>query len=357
MDNKISIIIPTYNERENLPVLIKRLNEALVGYVYEFIVIDDDSPDGTWEEAQELSKKYPIIAIKREEKGLSTAVIRGIQESNNDIIVVMDADLQHPPEKVPELIKQIDNGADIAIGSRFVEGGSVGEWSYSRLLVSKGAKFLATTLFRNIRSIKDIESGFFAFKKKILNGVKLEPVGYKILLEILVMANYQTVKEVGFEFQTRVHGESKLGFKNIFNYLHHLLSLSWRTREIHRFIKFCIIGGIGAIVNILILYFLTENLEVHYLISGAIGIEAGLLSNFALNKIWTFKDVQIRGTKATAKALFKDHIVRSGGIIINIVVLWFLTSIVEVHYLLSQVMGIFIAMMWNFGGNKWWTWE
>ena len=169
MKNKISVVIPTYNERENLPELIKRLNNALSGYKFELIVVDDDSPDGTWELAKKLSKKYPIIPIKREEKGLSTAVIRGINESNNEIVVVIDADLQHPPEKVPELVQEVQKDADIAIGSRFVEGGNVGDWSSTRLLVSKGAKFLAETLFRKIRKIKDVESGFFAFKKKILD--------------------------------------------------------------------------------------------------------------------------------------------------------------------------------------------
>lgn len=356
MKDKVSVIVPTYNERDNLPELIKRLDEALKKYDYEVIVVDDNSPDETWKVAQELPKRYPIIPIKREEKGLSTAVIRGIQESNGGILVVIDADLQHPPEKVPELIAAIKKGADIAVGSRFVEGGGVGEWSRMRLFVSKGAKFLAGTLFRDIREIKDVESGFFAFKKDILENVQLKPVGYKILLEILVMANYQKVTEVPFVFENRRRGESKLGFKNISNYLHHLLSLAWRTKELHRFIKFCIIGGIGAIINIAILYILTES-GVYYLISGAIAVESGLLSNFIFNKSWTFKDRQVKGAKAIIKALCRDHLVRSGGIFLNLSILWFLTSIVGVYYLLSQIIGIGVAMMWNFVGNKWFTWE
>lgn len=358
MKYKVSVIVPTFNERDNIPELVKRLDKALAKYKYNIIVVDDDSPDKTWKVASDLSKKYPVKVVRRtEEKGLSTAVIRGIQESENEILVVIDADLQHPPEKVPELIKQIEKGADIAIGSRFVEGGGVGDWSKSRLFVSKGAKFLAETLFRDIRNIKDVESGFFAFKKKILDGVQLKPVGYKILLEILVLANYDTVKEVGFEFQIRKHGKSKLGFKNISNYLHHLLSLAWRTKEFHRFVKFCIIGGIGGIINIAILHVLTEFLGVYYLISGAIAIESGLLSNFIFNKVWTFKDREIKGLKAIMRALIRDHIVRSGGILLNIIILWFLTSILGFYYIISQIIGIVVAMIWNFGGNKWFTWE
>lgn len=357
MRDKISVIVPTYNERGSLPELVKRIDNSLKIFEYEVVVVDDDSPDGTWKVAQELSKNYPVKPVKRKERGLSTAVIRGIQESNNDILVVIDADLQHPPERIPALIEQIQKGADIAIGSRFVEGGSVGDWSRARLFISKVAKFLVETLFRDIRGIKDVESGFFAFKKNIIKNVELKPKGYKILLEILVMGNYENVKEVPFEFQIRKHGKSKLGLRNISSYLHHLLSLSWRTKEFHRFIKFCIIGGIGAIVNIAILHMLTEYLGVYYVLSGAVAIESGLLSNFVLNKIWAFKDRRIKGSRAIIRALYRDHIVRSGGILINLFILWFLTSVIGVYYLLSQIIGIFIAMIWNFGGNKWFTWE
>ncbi|MFW6120260.1 MAG: glycosyltransferase, partial [Petrotogales bacterium] len=161
MKNKVSVIVPTYNERDNLPELVKRLDEALTRYKYEIIVVDDDSPDKTWKIALDLSKNYPVKVIKRiEERGLSTAVLKGFKEINSDIVVIMDADLQHPPEKVPELVESIKEGADIAIGSRFVEGGSIGNWSYRRLFVSKIAGFLAKTFFREIREINDIESGF-----------------------------------------------------------------------------------------------------------------------------------------------------------------------------------------------------
>ena len=357
-NDKISIIVPTFNERENLPELIKRLDKSLKKYDYDVIVVDDDSPDGTSDVAKELSKDYPIIVIERKEKGLSTAVIRGIQESNNENIVIIDADLQHPPEKIPELLDALNNGADIAIGSRFVEGGGVGDWNYSRLLISKGARFLATTLFRDLREIKDIESGFFAFKKSIIKNVELKPIGYKILLEILVMGNYETVKEVAFEFQDRKHGKSKLGFKNISNYIHHLFNLSWKTKEFHRFVKFCLIGGIGAVINLGILYLLTNYYGKSYLLLfGAIAIESGLLSNFILNKTWTFKDREVKGFKSLGRALYRDHLVRFFGILLNLFVLWFLTSIFGVYYLFSQLVGILVAMMWNFVGNKWFTWE
>jgi len=358
MKDGVSVIVPTYNEKDNLSELIKRLNKALAGYDHEILVVDDDSPDETWKLAEELSKNYPVKSIRRTgERGLSTAVLRGLKESIYDTMVVTDADLQHPPEKVPELVDAIKKGADIAIGSRFVEGGSVGDWGKSRLYVSKGAKFLAETLFRKLRDIKDVESGFFAVKKNVIENVQLKPVGYKILLEILVMGNYQKVTEVPYVFDIRKRGKSKLGFKNVSNYFHHLLSLAWRTKELHRFIKFCLIGGIGAIVNLTILYFFKEILGVYYLLSGAIAIESGLLSNFVFNKIWTFKDTEIKGARAILRALYRDHIVRSGGILLNIFILWFLTSVIGLYYLTSQIIGILVAMMWNFVGNKWFTWE
>jgi dolichol-phosphate mannosyltransferase len=355
--DNISIIVPTFNERECLPEICKRLDESIKKYNYEIIVVDDDSPDGTANVARELSKDFPIHLIERKEKGLATAVIRGIQESKNENIVVIDADLQHPPEKIPQLIEALNNGADIAIGSRFVEGGSIRDWSYSRLFISKGARFLATTLFRDLRKIKDIESGFFAFKNNVINNVELKPTGYKILLEILVVGNYNNVEEVDFEFQNRKYGKSKLGYSNISSYIRHLLSLSWRTKELHRFLTFCLIGALGAIINLGILYLLTNIYGIYYLISGAIGIEAGLLSNFVLNKIWTFKDREVKGLKSIGRALYRDHVVRFIGILLNLFVLWFLTTIGGIYYIFSQIVGIFVAMMWNFIGNKWFTWE
>lgn len=353
-----SIIVPTYNEKENISELFERIDSAMRSdYEYEIIVVDDDSPDETWRIASEYSDQYPVNVVRREgEKGLATAVLRGVEEASYEIEVVIDADLQHPPEKIPELVSKIENGADISIGSRYVKEGSSGDFGFFREMMSRGADFIAKTIFRDVRDVSDIQTGFFAFRKKILDGMDLDPTGYKILLEILVQADYNRVEEVGYEFGDRKGGESKLGVGTILSYLRHLTGLSFRSGEFLRFLKFCIVGGSGTVVNLSILYLLTTS-GLYYLYSGAIAIEAGLLTNFFINNVWTFGDVEVTGGKNLGKALFRDHLVRSGGIVINMVILWVLTDHVGLYYMLSQIIGIAIATIWNYGGNKWLTWR
>ncbi len=354
-----SIVIPTYNERDNIPELLERTHRSLepLGNSYELIVVDDDSPDKTWELASQYGDAYHVRTLRRRGKrGLAMAVLEGIDVARYDTIVVMDADLQHPPEKVPSLIACVQNGADIAIGSRFIENGASKEFGLLRYTASKGAETLARTLFREVRDVKDIESGFFAFKKDVIAHADLRPVGYKILLELLVQGSYKTVTEIGYTFGKREAGASKLGVKNSFAYLRHISSLFYRSGEFRRFAQFLVVGGVGAVLNLAALYALTER-GMFYGAAGLIAIEVGLLSNFVLNRAWTFKDRGITGFKSTMAALGRDHAVRVVGVILNLAILLVLTSFFGVFYLLSQLIGLVVGMIWNYGGNQWWTWE
>jgi len=358
-NTSVSIIIPTYNERDNVNELLERIQRSmgLLRESFEILIVDDDSPDETWKVASHYADRYPLRVLRRKGKrGLATAVLEGITASNYDIVVVMDADLQHPPETLPELIFDVRDGTDIAIGSRFVKLGALTKFSFSRRIVSRGADLLARTLFRQIRNIKDIESGFFAFRKDVITRANLSPVGYKILLEVLVLGDYTTVSEIAYTFDERQAGVSKLGVNDTVNYLRHLSSLFVRSGELHRFLKFCAVGAVGAVLNLVVLYSLTE-LGVYYILSGFIAIEAGVLSNFVLNRSWTFKDRGARGLRYVLTALYRDHAVRFVGIVLNLVILWLLTNFFGIYYLTSQAIGIGVAMLWNYGGNLWWTWE
>ena len=354
-----SIVIPTYDERDNVLELLEQIRCSMqsAGYAFEIVIVDDDSPDETWKVASQCADRYPVRVIRRRgERGLATAVLKGIEASASDTIVVMDADLQHPPEKVPELVSCVRSGTDIAIGSRFVEHGAVGEFSLLRRITSKSAGILARTMFRRLRGIKDIESGFFALNKDVVAHARLKPVGYKVLLEILVQGDYATVSEIGYTFDKREAGVSKLGIRNVVSYARHISSLFYRSGEFHRFARFCTVGGIGAVLNLATLYWLTQ-LGMYYLLAGAIAIEVGLLSNFALNKSWTFKDRGVKGVRYAVSALGRDHVVRLVGIALNLAVLWLLSGLFGLYYLTSQLIGLIIAMVWNYGGNQWWTWE
>ncbi|MFB6218002.1 MAG: polyprenol monophosphomannose synthase, partial [Halobacteriaceae archaeon] len=173
----LSVIVPTYNERENIGPLLERI-DATLDSEYEVVVVDDDSPDGTWEVAREHADEYPVRVVRRrEESGLATAVVRGIEEATYDVLVVMDADLQHPPETIPDLLAALEDGADIAVGSRLVEGGGMPDFGPHRRLISYGANLVARILLREVRGVRDLQSGFFAFRRSVVWGADLAPRG------------------------------------------------------------------------------------------------------------------------------------------------------------------------------------
>jgi len=207
MNSAISIIIPTYNEKDSILPLVSRIDNALSGCKYEIVFVDDNSGDGTAETATALSPQYPVkVIVRKNKKGLASAVVDGIKQASGQILCVMDADLQHPPEVIPKLLREIDSGADMVIASRYARGGSLQNWGATRRVISKGAIFLAHLLLPSTRHIKDPVSGFFMFDKRAIASTDLKPTGYKILLEILLCGKFHPISEVAFSFQTRTGG-------------------------------------------------------------------------------------------------------------------------------------------------------
>lgn len=218
----ISIIIPTFNEAQNINLLIPKIDDVLNShYPHEIIVVDDNSPDGTARVARKLSKKHNVrILLRKKKRGLSSAVIDGFKIAKGSSLLVMDADLSHPPDVLPDVIDALQY-ADLVVGSRLTKGGGSEEWPFHRKLVSWGAQLLA----RPLTPIKDAMSGFFALKRKVINNINLEAYGYKILLEILVVGNYKNVLEVPFTFLNRTFGKSKISMNVEIEYLKQLLHL------------------------------------------------------------------------------------------------------------------------------------
>ncbi len=205
----VSIIIPTYNERNYIHEILERIQRSVepLRVPYEIIIVDDDSLDETWNVASHYLDGHPVRVIQRKgKKGRAAAIFEGIKASNYIIVVVMGADLQHPPEILPKLIENVSGGADIVIGSRFVEPGAVQQRGLFGRTVSRGADLLARTAFRKIRSINDVDSSFFAFRKDVIAHANLNPVGNKILLEILVLGNYKSVSEIAYSVDMRTAG-------------------------------------------------------------------------------------------------------------------------------------------------------
>ena len=355
---ELSMVIPTYNERENLIPLVESIHRALPDLVYELIVVDDDSPDGTAELAQTLAQQYPIKVVRRKnERGLATAVVEGFRQAIGKILGVIDADLQHPPELIPDLLREIHGGADIAIATRYIEGGSTGGWSLGRKIVSRGAKGLAYVLLPATRKIKDPLSGFFLLKREVIDGVKLMPTGYKILLEVLVRGKAHEVVAVPYTFGERERGTSKLSFREELGYLRHLWQLSEARTEATRFVKFCAVGISGVLVNMGLLWLLTDFAGFYYLFSAIFAIEASILSNFTLNEIWTFRDRRVGAKKSILGRALKFNLVCIVGVGLNMAVLYGLTEFFGVYYLASNLAGIAVATLWNYGLSNFWAWR
>ncbi len=230
----LSLIIPTYNERENLTELIERIQKTLQRYEYTIIVVDDNSPDKTWKVAEDLSKRFSEIQLLRrnEKMGLSSAFLDGLAISKGELVGLIDSDLQHPPEALSRMLDEIQLGADLVVASRYVAGGGVNDWPIPRRVISRAARGLAEVLLPKVRVVRDPMSGYFIVKKESIEDVQLNPGSFKILLEVLVKGNYRRVAEVPYIFENRKRGKSKLGSEEISNYLKHLIKLSVETRAI-----------------------------------------------------------------------------------------------------------------------------
>ena len=212
----LSVVVPTYNEAGSVPKLAERLHAALGGRERELVIVDDGSPDGIADVAAALAPRIPASIVRRAGKGgLASAVIAGFSAARGDILVVMDADLSHPPETVPRLLSAIADGADLAVGSRYVAGGAVEDWPLKRQVVSRVACLMGNALV----PVRDATSGFFALRRSVIDGVTLNPIGFKIGFEVIARGRYRTVVEVPYTFRDRELGASKFGRREIGQYV------------------------------------------------------------------------------------------------------------------------------------------
>ncbi len=225
----VSIVVPTYKEAENIRELVERVERAMEGLgEFEIVIVDDNSADGTDEVVASLARGWVRLHVRTEERGLSSAVLAGLARARFDTLVVMDADLSHPPEAVPAMVERIAQGADFVVGSRYVKGGSTdAAWSVYRHVNSR----VATLMARPFTRLRDPMSGFFALRAEDYLATRdLSPVGYKIALELLVKGPFVRVVEVPIHFADRKRGTSKLGLREQALYLKHIARLAaWKA--------------------------------------------------------------------------------------------------------------------------------
>lgn len=357
MNDTISIIIPTYNEKDNIATLLARIHQALSGYNYEILLVDDNSKDGTIEVASSLASRYPVkVIVRQNERGLATAVVHGLRYATGQIIGVMDADLQHPPEAIPELLKALGKGADMVIASRYIEGGGCRHWGLSRRVISRVALMLSHLLLPATRQVKDPLSGFFIFRRQNIAQARLKPIGYKISLEIMLAGRFQRVVEVPYVFEDRSAGKSKLRPRQPIDYLRHVLSLMARTGELTRFLKFIGVGLSGTIVNIGVLRLVRAFTHWNPYVQLIPGIEISIITNFILNDYFTFADRRTGKTMSFFGRLLKYNLVGLTGAAINYGIAALLFNI-GLDIYLADFIGILIAFLWNYFFSTTWAWK
>jgi len=296
----LTVVVPTRNEAENVPVLVRELRESLSGIDYRVVFVDDstDETPGVIRGLCEEDARLTLIHREDAERdgGLSTAVTTGIETfaGMSEYTCVMDADLQHPPEKVREMLELArGSDADVVVASRYARGGSyAGLPGPVRRGVSVGSKYLAQIVFREARKTSDPMTGFFLVRNEGISGIQFRPMGFKILLEILVCAPELKVVEVPLNFRARHAGDSKATFRQGLEYLAHMVSLFWYVPSAGRFWKFAMVGASGVLVNNLTLITLAEYFDANKVIAWMFAVGLSILSNFLLNNAFTWRDVR-----------------------------------------------------------------
>ncbi len=373
-----SLVIPTYLEAGNINKIVRTLTSLLDESIpgdYELIIVDDNSPDGTWETALSMTSEFPQLQVMRREneRGLSSAVIRGWQNSRGRILGVIDGDLQHPPHILLQLLNAIESASDLAVASRHVEGGGVSRWSFLRRLLSRGAQLLGLIILPRVTGrVSDPMSGYFMVRRSCIEDTTFNPIGYKILLEVLGRGKIDEIAEVGYVFCERQDGESKVSWKHYLDYIRHLLRLRFSSEKVEqlsqqsgfpigKFIRFGLVGLSGVFVDMTILYLLSDSntLALPLTRSKIIAGEIAIFNNFLWNDAWTFADVamQQKGLKQRLKRFFKFNIICLAGLAINVLVLNLVFNFVISNRYIANLIAIAIATVWNFWVNLKLSWR
>lgn len=345
---RVSVIVPTYKEVENIPLLVERLRtlRETTHWEIDVLFMDDDSRDGSADLVAKLELPWVKLITRTTDRGLSQAVLDGLRQARGDVFVVMDADLSHPPEALPAMLTKLDAGADFVVGSRFVQGGTTDDdWGLFRWLNSRVATLLAYPL----TTIEDPMSGFFMLRRSTFEAHDgYNPIGYKIGLELLVKCDCRNAREVPIHFADRRLGQSKLSFKEQLRYIQHI-----RRLYIHRFpfwsqlSQFLVVGASGLAINLLVLTAaLATGLDLKPAI--VIAIALSMVWNFALNRRFSFSGSR---DESIVRQFWEFVSACAIGAVVNYFVTMAATSWFSVPQL-AAVVGVVAATGFNFTASR-----
>ena len=354
---QMTVVIPTFNEAGNVELLLDRIGLALAGIEWEAMFVDDGSKDGTPELIEQLSRQDRRVRLIRRigRRGLSSAVVDGALASTAPVIAVIDADLQHDETILPQLYRAIADGKELAIGTRYAEDGSTGEWDAKRLKISRFATALAAPIMKT--PLSDPMSGLFAIRREVLleAAPNLSSVGYKILLDLVASApRALTTEEVGYTFGERQHGESKLDQAVALEYLELLLDKTVGRFVPVKLILFGAVGMIGVVVHLTLLKTLLSGVGASFAWAQAGAVIGAMTFNFAMNNRFTYRDQQLKGAK-WIKGLISFMAVCSLGAVANVGI----GSLVYdrlAEWWLAGIAGAVVGSVWNYVASGWLTW-
>jgi len=355
----LSIIVPTLNERENIQPLLTLITAALPNTAWEVIFVDDDSRDGTPEHVRAQARRDPRVRCVQRigRRGLATACMEGVLACASPYIAVMDADLQHDERLLPQMLQVLDNGrADLVIGSRYVPGGGVGDWSSGRVRMSGLATRLAGVICK--ADVADPLSGFFMCRREVFEAAlrRMSGQGFKVLLDLLASSpEPPRVRELPYSFRERQHGESKLDAMIAWEY-GMLLADKLVGRFVPvRFALFGLIGGLGLIVHLGTLWLALNLLGIEFAAAQAVATIVAMTSNFVLNNQFTYRDQRLRGL-GLLRGLVVFYLICGVGAVANVGVASYAFTSSHTWWL-AGVAGAVVGSVWNFAMSSVFTWR
>ncbi|WP_198912260.1 glycosyltransferase [Parvularcula mediterranea] len=354
---ELSVVLPCFNEVANVDRCVEVLAEAMGSTRYEVIFVDDDSPDGTAARVREIAKRNPQVRIVQRigRRGLSSAVIEGMMASAAPHIAVMDADLQHDERILPKMLRRAQDGADVVVGSRYIEGGSVGEWDETRSAMSRFATKLSTLILPT--EVSDPMSGFFVISRDMMmDSVRnTSGEGFKILLDLLASGPKSVrVEEVPYTFRTREAGESKLDTAVLLGYANLLIEKTIGRFIPARFVMFAAVGGLGLIVHLMVvgLFMATDQ---RFVVAQSVATIVAIAFNYSLNNVLTFRDKRLKGW-GWLRGLVSFYVVCSLGAASNVGI----ANVVfenDYGWWVAAIAGVMVGAVWNYAVSTVVTWR
>ena len=356
---QLSVVVPTFNERDNVTVLYRRLEATLQDIAWEVVFVDDNSPDGTWEVVRGLAQQDSRVCCIRRigRRGLSGACIEGILAASAPYAAVIDADLQHDETRLPGMVGLLQRGeAELVVGSRYIEGGSADSFNRQRA----GASALATEVAKRVLRVKvaDPMSGFFMIRRDRFEQLapRLSTQGFKILLDIVATARGDLrIKEIPFTFGSRLHGESKLDSMVALDFLGLVLAKLTHDVVSLRFLLFAMVGSTGLFVHLATLFIALKVFDWPFPQAQACGALVAMTSNFILNNFLTYRDQRLKGF-AILRGLLLFYLVCSVGLFANVGVAFSVYDQQPIWWLAGAA-GALMGVVWNYAMSGLFVWR